>query len=176
MTDAAPTKATIERVGEALAGLAHSVRETRDAMPCVEVERAVLRDSLERLRDRAGFVSVTFITAIDHQPATPRFEVVHQLFSLEHHDRLRLMTRVGEEDPTVPSCVALWPGAAFMERECFDLMGIVFDGHPNLKRLLMPETYEYHPLRKDFPQRGIEPDRHYREWDEERRREWRPEA
>ncbi|MCZ6598199.1 MAG: NADH-quinone oxidoreductase subunit C [Planctomycetota bacterium] len=146
--------------------------EPRDGMPCIELDRSALREALERLRDRAGFESMTFVTAIDRMPAEPRFEVCHQLWSLSHSDRVRVKTRVPEHDPSVPSCVDLWPGAAFMERECFDMFGVRFDGHPGLKRLLMPEEYGHHPLRKDFPHQGIEPDRLYREWDRERRREW----
>ena len=100
--------------------------------------------------------------------------MVHQLFSLAHNDRLRLVTAV-DLDQRVPSAVALWPGAAYMERECYDMFGLVFDGHPGLKRLLMPEEYGWHPLRKDFPHQGIEPDRIYREWDRKRRAAWHPE-
>jgi NADH:ubiquinone oxidoreductase subunit C len=74
------------------------------------------------------------------------------------------------DDARLPSCIDLWPGAAYMERECFDLFGIVFEGHPGLKRLMMPDEYGYHPLRKDFPHQGIEPDRLYREWDRQRRK------
>ncbi|MEW6073995.1 MAG: NADH-quinone oxidoreductase subunit C [Planctomycetota bacterium] len=172
---AAVASSTRERVRAALAGLAHREIEARDGMAAVEVARDVLAAALRRLRDAAGFEAVTFVTAVDRRPAVPRFEVVHQLYSVAHRDRVRVQTRVAEEDPAVPSCVEVWPGAAFMERECFDLLGIVFTGHPGLKRLMMPEDYRYHPLRKEFPQQGIEPDRHYREWDEARRRTWRPE-
>jgi len=69
----------------------------------------------------------------------------------------------------VASCTALWPGASYMERECYDMFGIRFEDHPDLKRLLMPDGYGHHPLRKDFPHKGIQPDRLYREWDRERR-------
>ncbi len=174
--DAAAVDPTLERVRTTLEGLEFQEVETRDGTTCVEVAREELPKVLKRLRDKAGFTTVTFITGVDHLPSEPRFEVSHQLLSVEHQDRVRIKTRVASDDPTVPSCVGIWPGAAFMERECFDLMGVVFEGHPGLKRLMMPETYEYHPLRKDFPQQGIDPDRHYREWDEGRRATWRPEA
>ena len=72
----------------------------------------------------------------------------------------------------MPTCTDLFPGAAFMERECYDMFGVRFEGHAHLRRLLMPEAYGHHPLRKDFPHQGIEPDRLYREWDRERRAEW----
>jgi NADH:ubiquinone oxidoreductase subunit C len=75
------------------------------------------------------------------------------------------------ELPSVPTIVDLFPGAAYFERECYDMFGIWFDGHPSLRRLMMPEGYGHYPLRKDFPHQGIEPDRLYREWDAARHRE-----
>jgi NADH-quinone oxidoreductase subunit C len=172
-----------ERIAAALAQIPHRAHPETDAMPGIAVERQHLHAALEQLRDQAGFASPTLITAIDSKPAghepaepgqgrEPRFEVVHQLLSIEHGDRVRLRTAVPEDDARVPSCVDLWPGAAYAERECYDLFGIEFDGHQGLKRLLMPEGYGYHPLRKDFPHEGIEPDRLYRIWDAERRQGW----
>jgi NADH-quinone oxidoreductase subunit C len=72
----------------------------------------------------------------------------------------------------VPSCCDLWRGASFSEREVWDMFGVRFEGHPDLRRLLMPEGYPHHPLRKDFPHQGIEPDKLYRDWDRERRQRW----
>ena len=170
-----------ERVAAALAEIPHRALLETDAMPGVAVEREHLHAALERLRDTAGFASPTLITAIDYLEETgkgrdARFEVVHQLLSIEHGQRVRLRTAVPEDDARVASCVDLWPGAAYAERECYDLFGIHFDGHQGLKRLLMPEGYGYHPLRKDFPHQGIEPDRLYRIWDAERREGWSDEA
>jgi NADH-quinone oxidoreductase subunit C len=88
---------------------------------------------------------------------------------VRHGDRVRVRTALQEGDARLPSCVDLWPGAAFAERECYDLFGIRFDGHPGLRRLMMPDDYGHHPLRKDFPHEGIEPDRLYRAWDAKRR-------
>ena len=166
---------TLERIRTVLADVEHRLERPLDGMPTVEVEASTLHDALRALRD-APFETVTFVTAVDRQSdgdtASPtRFEVVHQLQSIEHADRVRVRTRVGEDDPRVPTCTDLWPGASFMERECWDLFGIRFDGHPDLRRLLMPEEYGHHPLRKDFPHQGIEPDRLYREWDKRRREE-----
>jgi NADH-quinone oxidoreductase subunit C len=160
--DAPPSMGATPSAMDALAGIPVRSVECRDGLPTLEV-----------LRDRAGFETVTFITAVDRWPATPRFEVLWQLLSVARCARLRLRLRVGAEDAVVPSCMDLWPGAAFMERECFDMFGIRFAGHAPLRRLLMPEEYGHHPLRKDFPHQGIEPDRLYRAWDRERRREWR---
>lgn len=105
---------------------------------------------------------------MDHHPRTPRYEVLWQFLSMAHGDRIRVRCLLEGEDPTVPTCIDLWPGAAFMERECYDMFGIRFEGHEGLRRLLMPEGYGHFPLRKEFPHQGIEPDRLYREW--ERRR------
>jgi len=170
-----PGSATIERVRAALAGLEHAWLPVRDGMASLTLAPAVLRAALERLKQRAGFESMTLVTGVDRLGKTPRFEVVHQLHSLAHNDRLRLHTPLAEGE-SVATSVDLWPGAAYMERECFDMFGIVFAGHAGLKRLLMPEDYAYHPLRKDFPHQGIEPDRLYREWDRKRRAEWHPEV
>jgi len=168
VTAAAAAAATRERIEQALAGVPHETPEQRDGLPTVVVDRAQLRPALEALKG-AGFEAVTFVTAVDRLPRAPRFEVVHQLWSLSHNDRVRVITRLEEADPACPTCVDLWPGARFMERECFDLLGIVFTGHDGLKRLLMPEEYEHHPLRKEFPHQGIEPDKLYRQWDAARR-------
>lgn len=171
MTDTA----TKERVDAALAGIEHRWLAPRDGLPALALARADLARALPALQASAGFEAATFVTAVDRLPRTPRFELVHQLFSLAHNDRVRLHTALAEGE-SAPSCVGLWPGAAFMERECYDMFGIRFDGHVGLRRLLMPEDYEHHPLRKDFPHQGIEPDRLYREWDRKRRAAWHPEA
>jgi len=161
-----------ERIGAALAGVPHRVVEQADGMPTAALEREHLHAALAALRDGAGFASTTFITAIDHDQRTPRFDLVHQLLSVEHGDRVRLVTPVPADDARAPTCTDLWPGAAYAERECYDMFGISFEGHAGLKRLLMPDGYGHHPLRKDFPQEGIEPDRLYREWDAARRVGW----
>ena len=166
---------TRERVERALDGLETSREEPRDGMTCVVVAAELLHTVLARLKARAGFQALTLVTCVDHlhgKRPEPRFEVVHQLHSLVHADRVRVKTRVGADDPRVASCVDLWPGAGYMEREAFDMFGVVFEGNPDLRRLLMPEEYEHHPLRRDFPHQGIEPDLLYREWDRKRRAEW----
>jgi len=172
-TQEAGIAATLERARAALSGIEHRELEARDGV-VLGLDRGDLHAALLALRDRAGFESLTFVTAVDRYPAEPRFEVSHQLLSITHADRIRLRTRVGEEDASVPTATDLFPGASFMERECFDMFGIRFDGHPDLRRLLMPEGYGHHPLRKDFPHQGIEPDRLYREWDRARREGWNP--
>jgi NADH/F420H2 dehydrogenase subunit C len=110
----------------------------------VETCRA-LRDN-EALR----FTTIIEVTAADYVPRTPRFEVVYHLLSISRRDRLRIKVRVADGG-TVPSVQGVWKGAGWPEREVWDMFGIVFDGHPDLRRLLMPEDWEGHPGRKDYP-------------------------
>ncbi|RMG05475.1 MAG: NADH-quinone oxidoreductase subunit C [Nitrospirae bacterium] len=88
----------------------------------------------------------------------PRFEVVYTLYSMKHHHMIRLRAEVPEDDPSIDSVISIWRGADWHERECFDLYGITFNGHPDLRRILLPEDWEGHPLRKDYPERGAEPE------------------
>lgn len=86
----------------------------------------------------------------------PRFEVVYHLYSVRYRHMIRLKAQVPEKDPKIDSVTSVWIGADWHERECFDMYGIVFKGHPDLKRILMPEDWEGHPLRKDYPLEGPE--------------------
>ena len=109
------------------------------------------------LHDDPGmaFDHLTDICSADYPDDRERFEVIYHFLSLPHHTRIRLKTRVSEENPTINTITPIWKGANFLEREVFDLMGITFDGHPDLRRILLPEDYEEgHPLRKDFPTEG----------------------
>jgi NADH-quinone oxidoreductase subunit C len=99
----------------------------------------------------AGFELLSDITAVDwYRSRAERFEVVANLTSISIPARLRIITTAGGENPTVASLVPLWPGANFPEREVYDMFGISFDGHPDMTRILMPDDWEGHPLRKDF--------------------------
>jgi NADH-quinone oxidoreductase subunit C len=115
-----------------------------------------LRSVSEFLRDTPGldFKYLSDVTAVDLYPNEPRFEVVYHLLELATFRRLRLKVRLPGDDPRVDSVVPIWPGANAFERETFDLLGIRFEGHPFLRRLLMPEDWEGHPLRKDYPTTG----------------------
>lgn len=112
---------------------------------------------------RYNFLST--ITAVDWPERTPRFDVVYQLLSLPNQSVLRLKVRVGEpgeEHIFVPSVCGIWPGANWYEREVYDLFGIEFTGHPDLRRILMPPDWTTHPLRKDYPLTGFElPEPHW---------------
>ncbi|TAH34591.1 MAG: NADH-quinone oxidoreductase subunit C [Planctomycetota bacterium] len=138
-------------------------------MPVIEAPREELAGLMRELRDAQRFDHCAFVTAVDRLPDQPRFEVVYALYSIARNRWLRVKTRCGEDDPRVPSVTGIWPGADWHERECYDMFGVVFDGHPDLRRILMPEEFPHHPLRKDFPRDGIEPDRLYRQWEAARR-------
>jgi NADH/F420H2 dehydrogenase subunit C len=98
-----------------------------------------------------GFEMCVDVTATDyHRSRRPRFEVVVNLLSHQHNTRLRIRVPVPADDPTVPSLVPVYPGANFFEREVYDMFGIVFEDHPDLTRILMPDDWVGHPLRKDF--------------------------
>jgi NADH-quinone oxidoreductase subunit C len=101
------------------------------------------------LREAKGFLLLADITAVDWWPREPRFDVVYQLASGD--DRLRVKVALAGDNARLPTVQSIWPGANWLEREVWDLFGIVFDGHGDLRRLLMPEDWEGHPLRKDFP-------------------------
>lgn len=104
----------------------------------------------EAARD-AGFALLADITAVDWMRKRPeRFEIVANLLSMDPPARLRMKTTATRQDPSVASITPLWPGASFPEREAYDMFGINFEGHPDLTRILMPDDWEGHPLRKDF--------------------------
>jgi NADH-quinone oxidoreductase subunit C len=131
------------------------VKFDRDEMTIV-VGRENIREAAALLRDHADypFNYLSDITCVDWYPAEPRFEVIYHLLSISKKDRVRLKVRLGSASPAVESLTSVWPGANYFEREVFDLFGIRFTGHPYLVRLLMPEDWEGHPLRKDYPVEG----------------------
>ena len=105
------------------------------------------------LRDRPElrFTFLAELTAVDFHPRVPRFELVYILVSLEHRMRLRVKVALDAQDPHVRTVSDVWPAANWLEREVWDLFGIAFDGHPDPRRLLMPEDWDGYPLRKDYP-------------------------
>jgi len=108
----------------------------------------------EFLKVKRGYRFLSDVTAVDWYPTEPRFEVVYHLFCHERQDRLRLKCRVSGEHPEVASVVPVWSAANWCEREVFDLFGIQFTGHPHLRRIMMPDDWQGHPLRKDYPVTG----------------------
>ena len=127
----------------------------REEMTIV-VERGSLREACAILRDSAAskFEFLSDITCADWYPAEPRFHVVYHLLSMSRKDRVRIKVKLTGSDPNVESITSLWPGANLFEREVFDLFGIRFNGHPNLRRIMMPDDWDGHPLRKDYPVEG----------------------
>ena len=127
--------------------------------PAVNVPTGELIAALKSLRDEQAFDLLSDVTAIDWaEGASPRFTAVYHLYSTTSHAAIRVATSSTGEDsaPKVPSVVPLWPGANWHEREAYDMFGITFEGHPDLRRILMWDGYPYHPLRKEFPLAGIE--------------------
>lgn len=119
------------------------------------VGRARLLDVAAHLASAPGaeFDACADVTAVDWPPRQPRFDMVYCLYSTRLHHRVRLKIRVGEDSPA-PSVSRIWPAAVWLEREVFDLFGIPFDGHPDLRRILMPDDWQGHPQRKDYPLEG----------------------
>lgn len=122
----------------------------------IEVGAAAGWTMLELLKTdpELAYVFLADLTCVDRYPVEPRFEIVYHLLSFKTRARLRLKVCVPGENPRLDSVTGLWPGANWLECEVFDLFGVQFAGHPNLRRLLMPEDWEGHPLRKDYPVEG----------------------
>ena len=118
---------------------------------------AELRPVATRLKQEFGFDLFLDVTAVDWPAQSPRFEVVHHFYATAHGLRVRLKTRVPEDDPRVDSLVALYGSAAFMERECHDMYGIRFNSNADLRPILLYEGFVGHPLRKDYPKQREQP-------------------
>ncbi|MFT3991078.1 MAG: NADH-quinone oxidoreductase subunit C [Luteolibacter sp.] len=129
-----------------------SVTEFR-AEHTVQVELAAVHEVLEKCRKSLGYEMILDISSLDHFGDDPRFEMVYEIATVDDSKHLRVKAKVSE-DEKVPSVTDLWKGADWHEREVWDMMGIPFENHPNLKRILMWEGYPFFPLRKDFPLAG----------------------
>jgi NADH-quinone oxidoreductase subunit C len=143
--------------------IAHELRE-RDAdgvlgtvffrnKATILVSPRFVPETLEHLRGQ-GFSFLASVHGVDYFPEEPRLGVHYELLDMKEVDRITVKTRVHTERPSVPSVTPDWPTANFQEREVYDMFGVVFDGHPDLRRILMPEDYEGHPQRRDFPVGG----------------------
>jgi NADH-quinone oxidoreductase subunit C len=128
-----------------------------DATAVVDAARIV--DVMRFLRDdgECQFDMLTDLTAVDYLGEEPRFEVVYHLYSVPKNKRLRVKARLGEKALEIATLCELWPSANWMEREVWDLYGIRFAGHPDLRRILLYEEFEGHPLRKDYPKEKRQP-------------------
>jgi NADH-quinone oxidoreductase subunit C len=121
----------------------------------LEINPVHITEVCRFLKTEGGFRRLSGVTGVDWYPMEPRFEVIYLLHSMERRsERLRLKCRLHGDNPEIDSVTGVWPGANWYERETFDLFGIVFRNHPNLTRIMMPDEWIGHPLRKDFPVHG----------------------
>lgn len=149
MSPAALSEALRSRFGDAITATA----EFRGELT-LSVKPEALAPICEFCRDEMAFDLLLDISSVDHFEQEPRYEVVYELYSLARHVHLRLKTIAESERPEVATVSRLWPAAEWHEREIWDMMGIRFTGHPDLRRIIMWEGFPYHPLRKDFPLEG----------------------
>lgn len=129
----------------------------------VIIKREALLEVAAYLRDALGFEFLMDLTAVDYPDREDRFEMVYHLYSFKTNLRLRLKAPVNGKEPVIDSLVPLWSGADWFEREVYDMFGIKFTGHPDLRRILMYDTFEGHPLRKDYPLKKHQPRLPYRD-------------
>lgn len=127
-----------------------------------EITAFVPRESVSEicafLKTNHGFDMLADLCGADRGPEEdPRFEVNYHLFSTKHFSRLRLKVLLSEDEPNVQTVTSVWKTADWHERETFDMFGVIFDGHPDLRRILLPSDFDGHALRKDYPLRGFEP-------------------
>ena len=143
-------------ISESLQQIAGAIEESKTHLgqEILFIPPARIVEVCRFLKSEQGFQRLSAVTAVDWHPREPRFEVVYQLHSLARRERLRLKCRLGGEQPEIDSVAAVWRSADWYEREVFDLFGISFRSHPNLKRIMMPEDWSGHPLRKDYPIHG----------------------
>jgi NADH-quinone oxidoreductase subunit C len=139
-----------DRFGGAITGAGTHVNQVS-----VDVEPASIVEVCRFLKSDSGYTRLSAVTAVDWFPLEPRFEIVYLLHSMPRRgDRLRLNCKLPGDNPEIDSVTSVWQGANWYEREVFDLFGVHFRNHPSLTRIMMPEHWEGHPLRKDFPVYG----------------------
>lgn len=151
-----PFDATVTHLKERFGADAVTTSEFRDNRR-VHVAPEIVFDVLRILKTDLGFDQLAELSAADYLKypgARDRYGIWYCLLNTENGERVIVKTFVNDPDPRVPSCFSLWRGADWMEREAYDMYGIVFEGHPDLRRILMPDEFESWPLRKDYPLRG----------------------
>ena len=137
---------------KALSSLATDAKFDRNELT-ITVARENVIAACEALK-QASYNFLEDVTAVDWYPSEPRFQITYSVLSMSLKERLRLIVRLDGDDAALDSITAVWPAANFYEREIFDLFGVHFGGHPNLRRIMMPEDWKGHPLRKDYPVEG----------------------
>lgn len=147
MVDGDPADSVIRSLSGAFPRSVKSAKKVAPDMLVASVDREDLFAACRLLRDSLGFEHLSMISAVEY---LDRFEVVYHLTSYRHRLLIELVTRTPKDDVRVDSVSSIWGGANWQEREAYDLMGVVFNNHPKLERILLPKDYLYHPLRKDF--------------------------
>jgi len=137
---------------KALAALATDAKYDRAELT-ITVARESIVQACQAVQ-QAGYTFFEDVTAVDWYPSEPRFQITYHILSMTFKERIRLVVRLDGEDPAIDTITGVWPAANFYEREIFDLFGVHFGGHPNLTRIMMPEDWNGHPLRKDYPVEG----------------------
>jgi NADH-quinone oxidoreductase subunit C len=135
-----------ERLQDAFPNADHGV--SADGIPYILVRPEQIVETARRARDELGYNRWIDMTAVDEPEVEPRFELQYLLYSMSEHRWLRIKTQTDEQ---IPSVTGIFPGANWYEREVFDLFGVIFEGHPNLTRIMMPDEWQGHPLRRDYP-------------------------
>jgi NADH-quinone oxidoreductase subunit C len=148
----------IEKLKERF-GAAILAAESAHGEESIAIDRDRAPEILRALRDEPGFEfnALADLTAVDRLDRNPRFDLVYQLNSLARGHRLRVKIGIDGADPWAHSAIEIWKAADWLERECFDMFGIVFKGHPDLRRILLYDSFEGHPLRKDYPYQKRQP-------------------
>ncbi len=152
MPDATELELTAQELREADPGSILDTAFFREQATLI-ASPAQIQTVLRRLQAK-GYRFLSSLHGVDYYPEEPRLGVIYELLDMERADRIGVKVRVSIDAPSVPSVVELFPGADFPEREVYDMFGVVFEGHPDLRRILMPEDYEGHPQRRDFPVGG----------------------
>jgi NADH-quinone oxidoreductase subunit C len=137
---------------KALTDLATDAKYDRNELT-ITVARESIIAACEAVK-QAGYNFLEDVTAVDWYPSEPRFQIVYHVLSMSRKERLRLIVLLDGDSASLDSIIPVWPSANFYEREIFDLFGVHFGGHPNLRRIMMPEDWKGHPLRKDYPVEG----------------------
>ncbi len=147
----------VEKLKAENAGWVSDFKDARGEIT-ITVPRESIVDVCWVLKTKHGFNMLADLCGVDKGPEEdPRFEVNYHLFSTKHFNRLRLKVLLSEDELNVESVVMVWKTANWHERETYDLFGIIFDNHPDLRRILLPSDFDGHALRKDYPLRGYEP-------------------
>ena len=162
MTETLPDKESVLREMASHPAVSAIVAWNPDALTDARWDRDELTLTISREEivaaastlQRAGYNFLEDVTAVDWFPAIPRFQISYHIVSHSHKERIRLRVLIDEAAASVDSITPVWPSADYYEREVFDLFGVRFDGHPNMRRIMMPDDWSGHPLRKDYPVEG----------------------